>query len=663
MEEITMSTPVQEAAKLYISKHWQVVPLAAGSKVCKDEGWKNLVFRPEDFRDDDNIGIRSVNGLIVIDEDCAEAIACADVFFPPTGAIYGRESKPRSKRLYVSTFEKTIAFKDTEIGTTIIEIRAQHQDMAPPSYHPDSELLMWVEPLGDASPVDAATLLRAARLTATCSLVSRYYNPPGSRHDWCLALSGVLRSLDITQDECVKILKCAAQWANDDKISDRVLEVRSTYERPDDDPMMGPRVFRNSSDHGKAMITSLSRIWGAASGAFLMDEKGERILANNQENIRRALKKLEVGLSFNVFAQKPIVFYEKYNGTMNDVVVNRIWLEIDSKFHFRPTKDFFFDVLQDISHLNPFHPVLDYLRGVEWDGLPRVNEWLIKSAGAHDSEYTRAVSALVLIAAVRRVTKPGCKFDEMLVLESGQQGLMKSTAIQTLCPEHTWFSDDLPLNVDAKQIVERTLGKWIIEASDLSGMRPASVEHLKGMLSRQVDGPVRLAYGRLPIEQRRQFIIIGTTNNHVYLTDSTGNRRFWPVRVEKFDIDWLRANRDQMWAEAFSREQKGESIRLKPELYKYAEMQQERRRGGDPWEEVLGNHYHEEYYRVTPAEVWSILGIPVERQDERSQLRISRVMQGLGFKRISVKDPEKKVIRGWGKGSKLLDEFPSRYDE
>jgi predicted P-loop ATPase len=108
------------------------------------------------------------------------------------------------------------------------------------------------------------------------------------------------------------------------------------------------------------------------------------------------------------------------------------------------------------------------------------------------------VSALPLIAAVRRVRQPGCKFDELLILES-EQGALKSGALRALCPDESYFSDDLPLGVDSKLTIERTMGKWIIEASELYGCRGREVEQLKAFLSRQADGPVRLAYARLPV--------------------------------------------------------------------------------------------------------------------------------------------------------------------
>src|SRR5262249_50019060 len=161
----------------------------------------------------------------------------------------------------------------------------------------------------------------------------------------------------------------------------------------------------------------------------------------------------------------------------------------------------------------------------------------------------RAVGALSLIAAVRRVRQPGCKFDEILVLEHEEQGTDKSTALRTLAVNDDWFSDDLPLNADSQKVIESLRGRWIIEAAELSGIRRADVEHMKALLSRQIDR-ARMSYGRLVSEVRRQCVFFGTTNSSEYLRDETGNRRIWPVGIKRVDIDALKRDRDQLWAEA-----------------------------------------------------------------------------------------------------------------
>ena len=202
----------------------------------------------------------------------------------------------------------------------------------------------------------------------------------------------------------------------------------------------------------------------------------------------------------------------------------------------------------------PEKSVRDYLDALVWDGSPRIERWLIDYAGADDTPYVRAVSSAALITAVRRVRQPGCTLDEMLVLE-GPQGAGKSRALRTLAIDDDWVTDELPLT--QQQFVETLAGKWIVEASELQGMDKRDIAAFKACLSRSSDElrrPHQLKVSRVP----RQSVIIGTTNEtDGYLRDATGNRRFWSVRVQRFDLERLRADRDQLWAEAAAIEAQG----------------------------------------------------------------------------------------------------------
>jgi predicted P-loop ATPase len=192
---------------------------------------------------------------------------------------------------------------------------------------------------------------------------------------------------------------------------------------------------------------------------------------DHQENIVRALGLLNVELNYNEFSDKLLI---NRTQPLEDRQLNELW--------FASTKTFDSDrrrllrkVVKRIAWNNSFHPVREYFATLQWDGVKRINDWLVLAAGAEPSEYVRAVSAIVLIAAVRRIKTPGCKYDEMLVLES-QQGLQKSSALRALCPNPDWFTDDFQLNVGAQRTIESTVGKWIIEVPELSGMRVSLVE-------------------------------------------------------------------------------------------------------------------------------------------------------------------------------------------
>jgi len=373
-------------------------------------------------------------------------------------------------------------------------------------------------------------------------------------------------------------------------------------------------------------------------GEFDVEVSGLRVgkPKNVPDNIGVALKKLGVAFRFDEFAQTEIIKHADMDWKeVEDHDLKALRFQIERKYDFKLAKDEFWDYCEIVARSNSFHPVRDYLEGVEWDGKPRISNWLAAYGGAADTEYTRAVGRLVLVAAVRRVRQPGCKFDEMLILE-GEQGVQKSTALKALCPNPLWFSDDLPLDAETKRLMEATAGKWIVEAGELKGMSKKDVGTLKGLLSRSVDR-ARMSYGRKNSVSLRQWIVIGTTNDTHYLRDPTGNRRFWPVLVELFDVVALAADRDQLWAEAAYYEAMGESIRLDPKFYGLAEEQQEERRVVDTIEATLEEAFTGAVGRIRILDIWALFGKdPIDaRTDE--QARVGDTMRRMGWDRTRLR--------------------------
>lgn len=639
----------REAAELFISRGWYPIPLSPGTKNCKDKDWLRRVYVPEDFGEDDNIGIRLVKAgekdrevkLVAVDLDCEEAVKVAKLFLPETAAAWGRASKPLSQLLYVSPFDRTLVLKGQD-EKTILEIRTGHQSMAPPSTHPNGEKLAWVgDTPGEAPAIDPQELAKRARLVATTVLVARAYPAPGSRHEWVLALSGMLRSLEITEDEAHQVVEAAAELAGDDKLQDRKVEVSTTFAKPADSRVAAAGKLAGELG-AQGLVDAIRKVWDTAAG-FVIDDKGRTTA--RQENIRRALLRMGIGLRHDDFGHKMQWAPDGQAWrTLEDADLDKLYLEVERRFALSPSFDYFAKVVIDQARSNRWHPVTEWLGSLKWDGKPRLDNWLHKYMGAAASPYTSAVGRLPLLAAVRRVRAPGCKFDELLILES-KQGAGKSMALRALCPKDEWFSDDLPLGVDSKQVIEHTAGKWIVEAQELTNMRKAQVEQLKASLSRQVDGPVRLAYGRISVERPRQFVIIGTTNSSAYLKDLTGNRRFWPIQAPRPLPEVIEDVREQLWAEAAEREAQGESIRLSRDLWPTAAIQQERREITDPWEEALSRAISNTN-KVELEDAWNIVGVRVADRTLAQHERIVGVMNKLGFKKMAVR-AEGTVKKAW----------------
>lgn len=220
------------------------------------------------------------------------------------------------------------------------------------------------------------------------------------------------------------------------------------------------------------------------------------------------------------------------------------------------------EAIETIAHENPFHPVREYLQGLQHDGTPRIDKWLVYALGetpqtlpAPVFEYLCLVGRYWLLGMVNRVMDPGCKFDYCPVLE-GPGGLGKSTLVETLASA-AYFSDTHFDVGRGKEGQEQVQGLWLYEIAELANFGKAEIALIKAFISAKVDR-YRPSYGRVVEAYARQCVLAGTTNESTYLRDRTGNRRFWPTPVRQaINIAWVARHRDQLFAEAYALFQAG----------------------------------------------------------------------------------------------------------
>ena len=245
----------------------------------------------------------------------------------------------------------------------------------------------------------------------------------------------------------------------------------------------------------------------------------------------------------------------------------------------------------EVVHSNTFHPIKEYLESFMWDGIDRVEDLFITYLGAEDSHYARMVTRKMLVAAVKRLYEPGCKFDEMLVL-IGPQGSHKTSLLTRLGVN--WFSNSLK-NLDNKEAGEHLQSAWMFELGELSALKKSEMEEVKAFLSKTEDR-YRVAYDRTVTDFPRKCVFFGTTNNHNFLQDPTGNRRFWPVDImpEKRKLShWdslSNAEIGQIWAEALCLYRAGETLVLDKEAAAEAERMQGLHMEEDPREGLISRY-------------------------------------------------------------------------
>lgn len=295
-------------------------------------------------------------------------------------------------------------------------------------------------------------------------------------------------------------------------------------------------------------------------------------------------------------------------------------------------RDTIADAVLAVATSRRIHPVRAWLDSLHWDGRARLDGWLVPTFGAPDDDYHSAVGAKWLIAACRRVRHPGCQFDHMPVFE-GAQGIGKSSALRALFGD-AWFSDALPDSLGSRDAALGLQGVWCVELAEIEQLIRGEVETIKAFLSRRVDH-YRAPYGRTYEDHPRQCVLAGSTNDTDYLRDASGNRRFWPVRCSTVELGWLEAHRDQLWAEAAAREASGEAHWLTEQsIVADATREQASRVQEDVWEDrVLEWLARTGARETTCADVLGAIGVPVERQDKRTQMRAAKILRVNGWER------------------------------
>lgn len=335
-----------------------------------------------------------------------------------------------------------------------------------------------------------------------------------------------------------------------------------------------------------------------------------------------------------------------FDWTDEDDVRATAWLQ---KNEINVSKSITADAVQTIAHENTFHPIRDYLDPLKWDGDPRLDDWLADYLGAERTPYSRAVGPKFLIGAVARIYKPGCKMDNCLVLE-GPQGALKSTALRTLAGDE-FFTDDVAV-LGSKDSVMQVGGVWIAELAELESIKGGHHnKQVKAFLSRKTDR-IRLPYGRRVITLPRQSVFTGSVNNETWMSDETGGRRFWPVRIGKIDIEAIRRDRDQLWAEARSDYRSGVEWWLSPsEESRLAEAEQTARYRPGPWDDKIATYISKHWAESGPVNVTQILteciGKDLKDQTQTDSNAVAKALQHHGWERFRGSADPTTELRPW----------------
>lgn len=327
-----------------------------------------------------------------------------------------------------------------------------------------------------------------------------------------------------------------------------------------------------------------------------------------------------------------------------DVAKCRSW--ISKVYGLDYGKDDTFAALEAVAEENPHHAVKEYLRGLCWDGIPRLADWLQRLGGATDTLLAREMGRLWMVGAAKRALEPGCQMDYMLVLQSGQ-GQKKSTTARILSrssmnggPLSPDAYADMPPDIKNKDTWQLMAGSWIVEVGELNSLKKAEASAIKQFLTLTKDR-FRPSHARLFRSFPRQCAFIGTVNESNFLTDPTGSRRFWVVELRgRIDAEALAAEIDQLWAEAVVQVDAGVLPYLAEDLDKEREVEAAKYTTVHPWQDFIESWLERPFvqkklavegYVLTEDILVDCLGCPRSAATRAARETIGQIMKTLGF--------------------------------
>lgn len=425
---------------------------------------------------------------------------------------------------------------------------------------------------------------------------------------------------------------------------------KKTQERKDYRDRTIDTAIKNCKEGYEPLSSKIKKVAPELDLLFTSDSKGNKVFIQNTENICRILsyhpmfyERFRYDIFKNIYEFKQFKLNSWRCLEDNDAVETQTKIQILFPCFSKVGKDMVYDAIIKTSKDLQIDSACDFITSLHWDNVNRLDSWLTTVYGTPNDIYHRAVGSNWLKGLIKRIIEPGCKFDYVLVLE-GEQGVKKSTSLSTL--GGNWHVETT-MSTDNKDFFMQFSGKAIIEFSEGETLNRTEVKRMKAIISTQVD-KYRPPYERTSRDFPRRCVFAMTTNQTQYLKDETGNRRWLPVKVERSeaDVDWLKTNRDQLFAEAYYR-----VFTLKETIYNFPKEEtlaaQDSRRIDDANTDIIVDWYLNEiddYVRnkgITANQVYKLAvcgGYPSKPLDKHNEMMISDVLKrtlNLEKKRIS----------------------------
>lgn len=275
------------------------------------------------------------------------------------------------------------------------------------------------------------------------------------------------------------------------------------------------------------------------------DAKGAKVLENfyNMALILEHHEEWQGRIRFDAFRNLPMLD----DRPVNDRTEYRISEWLGKYYEFGGNRrQILSDAIKSVASKSEYDALLEWIDDLpDWDGTQRIDTWMIDLCGAENNDYSKWVSKVTLLQMINRALNPGC-IARLVPIWNGLENQGKSTAVAMLGGE---WATTLKISLESKEAHMAIHGYWIAELEELDTLYKTSEARLKAFLTNTSDHYVP-KYANHSVDYPRRTVFIGTTNDSDYLRGLTGNTRFLPINTGEFDLDGIKEQREQLFAEA-----------------------------------------------------------------------------------------------------------------
>jgi len=295
---------------------------------------------------------------------------------------------------------------------------------------------------------------------------------------------------------------------------------------------------------------------------------------------------------------------------------------------------------------NEINPIKDYLDGLKWDGEKRIATLLDQVYFADydpmDQILIQTMSKKWLISCVARIIKPGAEVHTCLTL-IGDKGIGKGLSIKALAGEENYSNSHIDMGNKSSYEMIHQSGVWIWEIAEMSALQGKTAETAKAFFTGAWDR-YRAAYGHFPINRPRRTVFVLSTNNYQILSDGP-ERRYWPIRIKEgkiINVEYLKANRDQLWAEAMHYYHAGDQWYLNRKESLQLQEYQEIFIIDDPWAGAVKKSINEgtpkspSVGQATTSEIMDELDLPIAQQHSGNSRRVAQICRDMGYQQVII---------------------------